>query len=221
MDRSDRQPAESAEKPAPTAGRREASRPRKSAAPGTADLWLGQQIRALRKAQQLSLMELAARSGLSIGNLSQIERGVRSPTLRSLQRLGECLNVSTADLFQPRDLPPASEFGTIVRRKSRPMLNLSKNGCHKELLTPMLPGTLQLLLMTLDPGGSSGSQSYNHRGEEAGVVLAGALRLWIDDAVYVLKEGDSFRFKSTRQHRFENAAQQQTRVLWAMTPPFY
>jgi len=186
-----------------------------------ADLWLGQQIRALRKAQKLSLAQLAERSDLSIGNLSQIERGVRSPSVRSLQRLSECLKVPIADLFQTRALPPASELGTILRRKARPILNLSKSGCHKELLTPMMPGTLQLLLVTLDPGGSSGAEHYSHKGEEAGVVIAGAMKLWIEDQAYTLKEGDSFRFKSTRRHRFESASKQVTRVLWATTPPVY
>jgi transcriptional regulator with XRE-family HTH domain len=187
----------------------------------TADLWLGQQIRTLRKAQKLSLAQLAERSDLSIGNLSQIERGVRSPSVRSLQRLSECLKVSIADLFQTRALPPAAELGTILRRKARPSLNLSKHGCHKELLTPMTPGTLQLLLVTLDPGGTSGSEYYCHKGEEAGVVLAGAMKLWIEDQAYILKEGDSFRFKSTRRHRFESASPQTTRVIWATTPPIY
>jgi transcriptional regulator with XRE-family HTH domain/mannose-6-phosphate isomerase-like protein (cupin superfamily) len=186
-----------------------------------ADLWLGQQIRALRKAQKLSLAQLAERSDLSIGNLSQIERGVRSPSLRSLQRLSECLKVPIADLFQARTLPPAAELGTILRRKARPILNLSKTGCHKELLTLMMPGTLQMLLVTLDPGGSSGPEHYIHKGEEAGVVIAGAMKLWIEDQTYILKEGDSFRFKSTRRHRFESASKQVTRVLWAMTPPLY
>lgn len=201
----------SGRKPARTAARNDS----------VADLWLGQQIRALRKAQKLSLAQLAARSDLSIGNLSQIERGVRSPSVRSLQRLSECLKVPIADLFQTRALPPASEFGTILRRKARPILNLSKSGCHKELLTPMMPGTLQLLLVTLDPGGSSGPEHYVHKGEEAGVVIAGAMKLWIEDQVYILKEGDSFRFKSTRRHRFESASKQTTRVLWATTPPIY
>jgi transcriptional regulator with XRE-family HTH domain len=196
--------------------------PRASAREGSAaDLWLGQQIRALRRAQKLSLAQLAERSALSIGNLSQIERGVRSPSVRSLQRLSECLNVPIADLFQTRGLPPAAELGTILRRKARPTLNLSKHGCHKELLTPMMPGSLQLLLVTLDPGGTSGAEHYVHKGEEAGVVIAGAMKLWIEDQAYILKEGDSFRFKSTRRHRFESASKQVTRVLWAMTPPLY
>ncbi|HVO04589.1 MAG TPA: cupin domain-containing protein [Candidatus Cybelea sp.] len=202
---------------------RKPRRPRAANGAGgrVADLWLGQQIRALRRAQKLSLTQLAERSDLSIGNLSQIERGVRSPSLRSLQRLSECLKVPVAELFRSRDLPPASEFGTIMRKKARPILNLSSTGCHKELLTPMLPGSLQLLMVTLDPGGSSGSGHYDHKGEEAGVVLSGAMKLWIEDEAYILKEGDSFRFKSTRPHRFESASKQVTRVLWATTPPVY
>jgi len=204
-----------------SAGGRKPARETARGSGNAADLWLGQQIRALRKAQRLSLAQLAERSDLSIGNLSQIERGVRSPSVRSLQRLSECLKVPIADLFQTRSLPPASELGTILRRKARPILNLSKSGCHKELLTPMMPGTLQLLLVTLDPGGSSGTEHYSHKGEEAGVVIAGAMKLWIEDQAYVLKEGDSFRFKSTRRHRFESASKQVTRVLWAITPPIY
>ena len=167
---------------------------------------------------------LGSRSLFHMGNAIRRAAEDAKNKLEALARevgMPEGSNVPIAELFQARTLPPASELGTILRRKARPILNLSKNGCHKELLTPMMPGTLQLLLVTLDPGGSSGAEHYTHKGEEAGVVLAGTLKLWIEDQVYVLKEGDSFRFKSTRQHRFENAGNQTTRVLWAMTPPIY
>ena len=60
------------------------------------------------------LAQLAERTDLSIGNLSQIERGVRSPSVRSLQRLSECLKVPVADLFQTRALPPAAELGWFL-----------------------------------------------------------------------------------------------------------
>ena len=222
MERSDTNPLIGGEEQRPAATKTPAARRRRGGGVGgTADLWLGQQVRALRKAQELSLAQLAEHSGLSIGNLSQIERGVRSPSLRSLQRLSECLKVPVADLFQARELPPASEFGTIIRRKARPILNLSEGGCQKELLTPMIPGSVQLLMVTLDPGGSSGGDHYHHKGEEAGVVISGAMKLWIEDETYILKEGDSFRFKSTRPHKFESASKQTTRVLWAVTPPIY
>jgi transcriptional regulator with XRE-family HTH domain len=186
-----------------------------------ADIWLGQQLRALRKGRELSLTDLAERTGLSIGNISQIERGVSSPSVRSLKKLGEALQVSVGDLFQETDLPPAKEMAYIVRRKTRPLLNLADTGVQKELLTPTTPGALQMLLVTIQPGGSSGPEHYTHRGEEAGLVLSGALELWIEEDRFILKEGDTFRFKSTQPHRFGNAGAKVTTVLWVTTPPGY
>jgi transcriptional regulator with XRE-family HTH domain len=193
----------------------------KGAANKAADLWLGQQLRALRKGRELSLSDLAERTGLSIGNLSQIERGISSPSVRSLKKLSEVLQVPVGDLFQETDLPPAEEMNYIVRRKTRPMLHLGDTGLQKELLTPTTPGALQMLLVTLQPGGSSGPEHYTHRGEEAGLVLSGALELFIEGERFLLKEGDTFRFKSTQPHRFANGSAKVTTVLWVTTPPGY
>lgn len=187
----------------------------------SADLWLGQQLRVLRRGRGLSLVELADRTGLSIGNISQIERGVSSPSVRSLKKLSEALQISVGDLFQETDLPPASELNYIVRRKTRPLLRLGANGLQKELLTPTTPGALQMLMVTIAPGGSSGPDHYTHRGEESGLVLAGSLELWIENECFILQEGDTFRFKSTQPHRFANASANTTRVLWVTTPPGY
>ena len=186
-----------------------------------ADLWLGQQLRVLRRGRGLSLVELAERTGLSIGNLSQIERGVSAPSVRSLKKLSEALQVSVGDLFQETDLPPASEMTYIVRRKTRPLLRLGATGVQKELLTPTTPGALQMLMVTITPGGSSGPDPYTHRGEESGLVLSGSLELWIEDEQFILEEGDTFRFKSTQPHRFANAGGKTTKVLWVTTPPGY
>jgi transcriptional regulator with XRE-family HTH domain len=187
----------------------------------SADLWLGQQLRVLRRGRGLSLVELADRTGLSIGNISQIERGVSSPSVRSLKKLSEALQVSIGDLFQDADLPPASEIAYIVRKKTRPLLKLGATGVQKELLTPTTPGALQMLMVTIAPGGSSGPDHYTHRGEESGLVLTGALELWIEDECFILKEGDTFRFKSSQPHRFANAGANTASVLWVQTPPGY
>src|SRR5690349_18288817 len=85
------------------AGRQKAaasqSAPAAGRAPKIADLWLGTQLRALRKAKQLSLAELAAGAELSIGMVSQIERGLASPSIRSLRKLGEALGVPISWFF--------------------------------------------------------------------------------------------------------------------------
>ena len=186
-----------------------------------ANLWLGFQIRSLRLSKALSLQRLAEEASLSIGMLSQVERGLVSPSVRSLRQISAALEVPPALFFEQTEPPPVEEIGRIVRARSRRILRLTTTGVSKELLTPDTSGLLQLTLVRLQPRGSSGSEPYVHRGEDAGFVLSGAMRLWVGSDTHLLKAGDSFRFKSSLPHRFVNAAKGITEVLWAVTPPFY
>jgi len=187
----------------------------------TADLWLGMQVQDLRKTSGLTLQQLAERSGLSIGLLSQIERGLTSPSIRSLRQISEALGVTPASFFREETPPPPEELGKIVRRNKGRQLHLPSNGVAKWLLTPDLAGSLEMLFVEIQPGGKSGTESYTHKGEECGYIIRGAMQLWIEDQIFTLHEGDSFRFRSTLPHRFENAAESVTHVLWIVTPPFY
>jgi len=75
--------------------------------------------------------------------------------------------------------------------------------------------------LVIEPGGVSGPDFYTHKGEACGYVIRGALRLRVEEQEYRLGEGDSFRFRSTLPHRFENGAESTTEVLWIVTPPLY
>lgn len=179
-----------------------------------ADLWLGQHLRGLRKMHDLSLEQLAERCGLSVGALSQIERGITSPTMRSLRRLSEVFNVPMSQLFHEGDLPPVEELGRIVRAQGRRVLSLNTTGVQKELLTPAANGALEIYLVTIAPGGSSGPELYTHKGEEGGYVMSGEMLLEIENEEFILKTGDSFRFKSQAPHRFANTTEEETVVVW-------
>ncbi|GAA0600417.1 hypothetical protein GCM10009416_43040 [Craurococcus roseus] len=152
--------------------------------------------------------------------LSQIERGVASPSLRSLLRVAEALEVPVGWLFDP---PRAAGPGPawVLRRPHRRSVAFGDEGITKELLAPPGEGAIELLLVTVQPGGSSGPTSYTHAGEDAGVVLEGALWLEVDGETATLEAGDAFRFASSKPHRFGNAGASRALVLWALTPPFY
>jgi transcriptional regulator with XRE-family HTH domain len=186
-----------------------------------ADLWLGMQVRDLRKTNRLSLQQLGLKSGLSVGLLSQIERGLTSPSIRSLRQISEALGVTPARFFHQESPPPPEEVGRIVRKGKGRRLQLTTNGVAKWLLTPDLSGELEMLLVEIQPGGRSGDELYTHRGQECGFVVSGAMRLWVEAQSYLLQEGDSFRFRSNIPHRFENAADMVSIVLWIITPPLY
>lgn len=180
-----------------------------------ADAAVGRQIRDLRKTQGLSLQEIADRTGLSIGFLSQIERGLSSPSLRVLTTMAQALAIPLAGLFPPKPAggSEASDDQVVVRAESRASLGLWRSGISKELLTPP-GGRLALYLVNVEPGGSTGEESYSHGGEEAGLVLSGQLDLGVENQSWTLAPGDSFRFSSARPHRFGNTGTVLTQVVW-------
>ncbi len=109
----------------------------------------------------------------------------------------------------------------VVRKANRRKLGYGNLGGTDYLLTPGLDGQLELLLSKFQPGGSCGDEPYTHRGEEAGLVIAGRLEMWVGDRHFILEEGDSFNFPSTTPHRYRNACDRETVVVWAITPPSY
>lgn len=179
--------------------------------PSDADAAVGRQIRSLRKARRLSLQELADRTGLSIGFLSQIERGLSSPSLRVLTAVAQAFDLTLAALFAPH--AGSNTDPVVVRGESRASLGLWRSGISKELLTPP-GGRLALYLVHIAPGGTTGEESYSHGGEEGGLVLTGALSLTVENQTWELQPGDSFRFVSSRPHRFGNPGNIPTQVVW-------
>jgi transcriptional regulator with XRE-family HTH domain len=183
--------------------------------PEPVDRAVGQRLRGLRRARGLSLEAVASSTGLSIGFISQVERGMSSPSLRVLALLADTLQIGIGGLFEPILQEPEPD-PIVVFRKDRPELQLWRAGITKQLLTP--PGGTQgmsLFHMVLRPGASTGDELFSHDGEEAGLVLEGRLTLVVEARTLQLSEGDSFRFESRRPHRFGNPGTRgQTIVLW-------
>ena len=184
------------------------------------DRRLGQRLRMLRRERGLSVQTLADAAALSAGMVSQIERGLSTPSLRSLRLLGIALGVPISWFFAAPDHSTPSASPYIVRRGDRRLLRLTQTGVMKELLSPDTDGRLmEMYELTIEAGGSSGADFYNHEGEKAGVVVAGSLRLWLRNDAFTLEAGDSFQFPSAIPHRFDNPGKQLARILWINSPP--
>lgn len=180
------------------------------------DVAVGRRIRDLRRIRQFSLETVAERTDLSIGFLSQIERGLSSPSLRVLAILADVLGVGIAALFGASPSADGASDQVVTRGQQRPELKLWRTGVSKQLLSPAnADNRLNLFLVHLEPGGSTGDELYTHDGEEAGLVLEGEMMLTVDNETWSLKTGDSFRFASRRPHRFSNPARDaKAVVLW-------
>jgi transcriptional regulator with XRE-family HTH domain len=187
-----------------------------AAAAGAPDVEVGQRIRELRRTRGFSLETVAARTDLSIGFLSQIERGLSSPSLRVLATIADTLGVGIAALFGTKAGEEGASDGVVIRERERAELKLWRTGISKQLLNPAGgDGRLNLFLVHMEPGGSTGDELYTHDGEEAGLVLEGEMTLTVDAETWTLKTGDSFRFASRRPHRFSNPSDaRKSVVLW-------
>lgn len=108
----------------------------------------------------------------------------------------------------------------IVRASQRRHLTF-KSGITDQLLSPNLRRQIELLRCIFPPGSASGSEPFTHQGEQAGIVISGKLRLWIDDNEVILEAGDSFAFENDRPHHDDNPTDEDTVVIWAIAPPSY
>jgi transcriptional regulator with XRE-family HTH domain len=193
--------------------------PRSETAPTAAstELQLGPRIRALRQARNITLRELAARAGVTESFLSQVEREVTSPSIASVQRIANALDLAIAELFTEE-----APRGRVVRRTERRRIVYPGLRAVDEFLTPGMTGRVQVILSTIEPGGGTGDEPYTHESdEEVVIVLSGRLELWVADEHHVLEEGDSITYSSRLAHRNVNSSDRQAIVLFCVTPPSF
>jgi XRE family transcriptional regulator, regulator of sulfur utilization len=166
---------------------------------------LGARVHALREAMDLSLRDLAERSGVSAPMLSQVERGETSPTLQVAARIAAGLDLRLSQLLR------LDEDGavTVVRRSERRTGPAAARGHSYEILTPPLPGQrAEVSRHTLAPGARTGGAGDPPRHEpgsrETALVERGTVILQCDGQTYELSAGDCVTFDADLNHHFEN-----------------
>jgi len=172
---------------------------------------LGERLRLRRKELKLSMKEVAVSSGLSIGFISQVERGLTSPSLTSLTAIANFLRSDVTNfLSQPKSK------SSITRHQERDVYTINKNGLQYERLSDSFPGhTLNSVIIHEMPGHRS--ESISHEGEEFFFILEGAITIYIDGVVNILEAGDSLHFDSSRSHSAWNHTNKVTSVLHVCT----
>src|SRR5919106_3365076 len=173
---------------------------------------LGARVRALREAINLSLRDLAERTGVSAPMLSQVERGETSPTLAVATRIAAGLELTLSQLLRLDEVPHLVVTRRGEGRKRR------RAGHRVEELSPPLPGQrAELSMHTLDPGAATGGADdppiHEPGSRETVYVQAGSVVLAIDGAEHELRAGDSVTFDADLPHHFENRGRGRTEFL--------
>jgi transcriptional regulator with XRE-family HTH domain len=175
---------------------------------------IGPRVRALREAMDLSLRDLAERSGVSAPMLSQVERGETSPTLAVASRIAAGLELRLSQLLRLDE----SGTVTIVRANERRRGGSPERGHSVEILTAPLPGQrAELSRHVLTPGANTGGPGdppmHEPGSREIAVVEAGSVVLVVEGERHELATGDCVTFDADLSHHFENPGPDEAALL--------
>jgi transcriptional regulator with XRE-family HTH domain len=179
-------------------------------------LKIGEKIKRLRTANNLTQEELANRAYLTKGFISQLERDLTSPSIVTLKGILDVLGEELADFF--RDIKHEK---VLFDKKARVLSSTSTERMKVELLVPSAQSRLMdPVLVSLAPG-SSTEAHLGHEGEEFGFLLQGKVTLWVDKEVYTMRKGDCFYFSSDLEHQLHNSGKSTAKILWIVSPPVF
>ncbi len=179
-------------------------------------LFIGSRLNKRRTELQLTLRDLAAMTDLTPSFLSQLERGLTNPSLKSLQRLSDALGVPMLYFMEEK-----ISQSPVVRGDSRSQLDLDDARVSYELLVPDLTGSLEVLLGTITSDCQNIVRKLRVETEEVIYVLEGQLIIGLEDQEYLLTAGDSIQFNGSELAKISCAGEEKTRWLSIITPPVF
>lgn len=177
---------------------------------------IGAKLRRLRQSCGLTLEELADRSELSKGFLSQVERDLTSPSLASLNDLLLCLGTDLKDFFTDTDDTDAVYKAEETFEKT----DEEAGNTIRWLVPDAQSFAMEPILVTIKPGGHIGPEEP-HDGEEYGYVLSGSVVLLLGDTRQKVKKGESFYISCAYRHGLRNEGKTEAKLLWVACPPTF
>lgn len=163
----------------------------------------------------LSLRELADQVSLTASFLSQVERGLASPSIESLRAISKALDVPVFHF-----LIDMEGYNPIIRKEERRQLTLPEASITYELLTPV-NRKMEIILATLEPTDGDIPLIHHRHTEECIYVLEGELEVELSDEVYVLQAGDTIYFEGPLLRRLSGSGDNTVRYLAIITPPIF
>ena len=182
---------------------------------------LGARLRALRKSQRVTLVELAKAAGVDMATISRIETGKMTGTLECHIRLATALGVKITELYAGIEEARTKDAVTLQSPASRREVYVHEAGKSSiALLTAdILKKKLMPVLITIEPGGSTQQEEARVGTERFLYMLEGRLEAKVGEATHELKRGSSLYLDASIPHRLRNVGAGTARCLSVMTPP--
>jgi transcriptional regulator with XRE-family HTH domain len=182
---------------------------------------LGIKIKRLRCEKGWSLKDLGAKTGLSSGYLSLIERGQTSINITSLQNIAKVFLMDIGDFFDQ----PARSFRSVTRSYEREVCYVDGMGYVCLSLAGEMDeaeSVLEPIIAIMSPEKDrSRAQMISHEGEEFAIVLEGIVTLILDGKEFELHPGDSYHIMSKVPHYVGNLTNRLAQLLLVNTPKIF
>ena len=175
---------------------------------------IGKQLKALRIKNDLTLDELASRSEVTKGFLSQLERDLTSPNVSTLENILEALGTNLQEFFSK----PEKE--QIVFKEEDFFVDERENETIHWIVPNAQKNEMEPILLTLHPKQKT-SLMKTHEGQEFGYVLKGSIELVMDSEVYKVKAKETFYCSGNTSHYIYNPTNKDVELLWVSTPPLF
>lgn len=173
---------------------------------------IGEKVREVRKNKKITLKQLAEKTDLSIGYLSNIERKACSPTLDNIQKICSSLGISLMDLLDDATLEKQ-----IIRKEKRKIVFERENLIRYESIH-YGEGKMDGLCIYLEPYANYDESNWTHTYDEIGLILEGEMDIRIENTYHHLKKGDSFYIKAGTNHSLSNPGKEVNLSYWVKSP---
>lgn len=174
--------------------------------------YVGERIKALREAQEMSLEEVSKRAGIAVERLQAYEEGTAVPAIGALIQLSRVLGFKPEGQVQDG----ASQALTICRAGtsfSGGQGDTEQNYSYTALTRPGTAGhRMEPFLIVFDPR-TPMPASITHEGQEFVYILEGSIELAYDGRSYRLEAGDSVYLDSSKPHAFHGLGPKVARML--------
>lgn len=174
---------------------------------------VGERIRELREERDLSIRALGRLSGLSANALSVIERGKSSPSVSTLYKVADALEVPITSLFEREH----DHHEVVVIKASQRNRIPFHRGIWEGLGGERFSGQVEPFMITLESGASSGRFAMEHSGHEFVFCLRGQLEYKVEGEIYEMEAGDSLLFSASLEHEWRNPGNSVTNALFVLS----
>ena len=176
---------------------------------------MGHKIRRARQEANISIKGLAERAGLSPAAIQKIETNNMVPTVISLMKISRALGKRVSFFIEEED---KTNRIVLIKRRMRKRFYSPESKCsHEYIIGELEQGVLEGGIFTAQPGGKSGTTLNAHPGEEIILCLRGKIEVEVEEERYRLDAGDALHFKSDMPHRWSNAGDSESQIVWIYT----